>query len=593
MRLYLWLAALLILTPSPRAEEPPTHALSLLGKPKYPPRFTQFGYANKDAPRGGTLRLAALGGFDNLNPFTIKGRHAASLGLALESLMTGSLDEPASEYGLIAESVEVAADRKSVLFTLREEARFHNGAPITAQDVLWSFQTLREQNPFYRAYYADVVGAEAETPRRVRFAFADGRNKELPLILGQFPILSKKDWADRDVSKTSLTIFLGSGAYKIGRLEAGRFIDYVRVKDYWGRDLPVNRGRNHFDRIRISYFGDDTVALEAFKGKTVDFRLESSSKNWATAYDALARKNAALVLEEIPDHRPAGMQAFIFNLRRQFFQDARTRQAFNLAMDFHWMNKNLFYGQYERTESFFDRSELAAKNLPLRREMKLLSPFRDRLPKALFERPYRNPTGADMRKRLREAKRLLAQAGWHVKEGVLTDRNGREMRPEFLLVQPSFERVVLPFMASLRKLGVHAAIRVVDSAQYRNRIQNYDFDVIVGSFPQSLSPGNEQRDFWGSAAADRPGGRNLAGIKDPIIDALIETVIAAPTRADLIAATRALDRVLLWNHYVLPQWHSRAARVAYWKPLRRPDPSPRYGLGFPDFWWHDAPRPLR
>ena len=597
MRLLVSLAALMFLAPasalSESGEGSPAHALSLLGAPKYPPRFPHFDYVNLRAPQGGTLRLAALGGFDNLNPFTIKGRQAAFLGLALESLMAGSLDEPASEYGLIAESVEASADGRSVLFTLRSEARFHDGTPIRAEDALWSFQTLRRQNPFYRAYYRDVVRAEAETPLRLRFFFAHGRNKELPLILGQFPILSKKDWAGRDASKTTLEMVLGSGAYKVARLEAGRFIDYVRVQDYWGKSLPVNRGRHHFERIRVSYFGDDTVALEAFKAGDVDFRLESSSKNWATAYQALAKNDAALILEEIPDHSPAGMQAFVFNLRRSLFQDARTRQAFNLAMDFPWMNKNLFYGQYQRTESFFDRSELAAKSLPSARERELLNPFRKNLPPQLFEKVYRNPSSSDMRERLRKARKLLEEAGWRVKEGLLTNEKGEAMRVEFLLVQPSFERVILPFIASLKKLGIAASLRVVDSAQYRNRVQDYDFDVIVGSFPQSLSPGNEQRDFWGSAAADRPGGRNLAGIKNPIVDALIERIVSAPTRADLIAASRALDRVLLWNHYVLPQWHSRASRIAYWKPLARPDPVPRYGLGFPDLWWHEAGGALR
>ena len=579
----------LLLSQAPSAaEDQGRHGIAPLGALRYPQGFQNFDYVNPRAPKGGTLRLAALGGFDNFNPLTIKGRAAAYLGLIYESLTKSSLDEVLGAYGLLAERILVAPDNRSVSFFLRAEARFHDGTPLTAEDVVWSFQTLREQNPFYRAYYHDVARAAAITPRHVRFDFAHGRNKELPLILGQFPVLSKKHGAARDMSETSLEALPGSGPYRIAKWEAGRFIEYARNENYWGESLAVNRGEDNFDRIRVSYFGDDTVALEAFKAGRVDFRLETSSKNWATAYQSLAARNSDLVLEEIPNALPSGMQAFVFNLRRDLFRDARVRQAFNLAFDFEWMNKNLFYGQYERTASYFDRSELAAKGLPRGLEKDLLERFRDDLPEALFREPYQNPqtrgTGRQ-RAELRQAGKLLREAGWRVEKGVLTHESGLEMRPQFLLVQPSFERVVLAYLRSLKRLGIMASVRIVDSAQYRNRLQTYDFDIIVGSFGQSLSPGNEQRDFWGSESADIPGGRNLAGIKNPVIDRLIESLIKAPDRKRLIAATRALDRVLLWNHYVVPQWHGKTHRLAWWKPLAHPAALPRYAVGFPSLWW--------
>ena len=536
------------------------------------------------------MRIAAIGSFDNLNMFTIKGRAAEGLGLVHDTLLTPSLDEPSAAYGLIAESVAHPPDFSSVTFTLRRAARFNDGSPITAADVAFSLQALRDAHPFYRAYYANVSGSDILGKHKIRFRFDQTGNRELPLILGQLPVLSKKYWSGK-VKDTTLDIPITSGPYTIAELEAGRSITYRRLKNYWARQLNVSVGKNNLDTIKYVYFGDDTVAFEALKAGDIHFRREFSSRIWATGYDSPAIKDGRLKRENIKLEQGAGMQAFIFNTRRPRFADARIREALNWAYDFEWTNKNLFYGQYKRTGSFFEASELASSDLPSADELKLLNPLRDKIPPRVFTTPFKNPItdgSGNIRKHLRKARALLQEAGWTIQKGKLV-KDGVIFKIEFLLVQPAFERIVAPYVKNLARLGIEANMRIIDPTQYQNRVTNYDFDAIVYSFGQSLSPGNEQRDYWSSAAADRPGGRNVIGIKDPAIDALIEKLIFAKSRRDLVAATHALDRVLLANHYVVPQWHAPHERLAYWQGLQRPDPMPAHALGFPTIWWRATP----
>ena len=585
--------ALALLAPAAEAAETrKLHALSLVGEPKYGPDFKQLDYADPTAPKGGTLRLSSFGGFDTLNPFIIKGNAADGLGRLFESLMTTPSDDMGAEYGLIAESVEVPDDLSYVIFNLRPEARFHDGSPITAEDVVFSFTLLVEQGrPHYRFYYQNVVKAEALAPRRVKFSFSGPPNRELPQIMGQLTVLSKAYWQDHDFSATTLEPPLGSGPYKVKALEPNRWITYQRVADYWGKDLPINRGRNNFDEIRYDVYRDQTVALEAFKAGEYDLRNENASKAWATAYDFPALRAGDAVKEEMTHERPQGMQGFAYNLRRPVFQNRTLRAALAYAFDFEWSNQNLFYGQYRRTESFFANSELAATGLPSAAELKFLEPLRDKLPKEVFEKRYQAPTTAapgSLRQNLRSAARMLKAAGFRVEGGKLIDpKTSQAVAFEVLLVSPAFERVVLPFAKNLERLGVKARVRVVDPAQYINRLRDFDFDMVVGSFPQSLSPGNEQRDYWGSEAADRPASRNIIGIKDPAIDKLIDHIIFATNRADLVAASRALDRALLSGHYVIPQHHILVDRVAYWNKFGRPPKQPKYGMDL-YAWWIDA-----
>ena len=569
------------------------HGLSIYGALKYGPGFKHFDYVNPDAPKGGDVRLAAIGTFDNLNPFVLKGVAAAGIAQLFDTLMVGAADEASSEYGLVAESIEVPADRSWVAFTLRPEARFHDGSPITADDVIWTFQTLKSNkgHPVYRAYYAQVIKAEALAPRKVKFSFGPGNNRELPVITGQLPVLSKAYWSTRDFEKTTLDAPLGSGPYRVESVDAGRSIIYRRVKDYWGAKLPVRLGHYNFDTIRYDYYRDGTVALEAFKAGQYDFRAENSAKNWATAYTGPAVNQGLIKKEEIANQVPTGMQGFVFNTRRPIFQDRRVRLALGNAFDFEWANKNLFYGAYARTKSYFSNSELASSGLPGPEELKVLEPYRARLPAELFAREYQPPVtdgGGDIRNNLHEALALLKDAGWTVQgQKLVNARTGDGMQFEVLLNDPAFERITLPFTKNLERLGVVARVRTVDTSQYQNRVDNFDFDMTVTLWGQSLSPGNEQTDFWASERATVPGSRNLAGIKDPVVDKLVEQIITAPDRDGLITRTRALDRVLLWGAYVIPHFHIQNFRVAYWDKFDRPRVSPKYALGF-DAWWVDG-----
>lgn len=571
-----------------------SHAIAMHGDVKYKAGFRNFDYVNPRAPKGGEVRLAAIGTFDNLNPFVLKGVPAVGAGYLFDTLTVGSEDEPFTRYGLLAETIETPADRSWVAFTLRREAKFHDGSPVTPDDVIFTFDTLKSKgHPRYRAYYANVVRAEKAGDRTVKFIFSPGDNRELPLIVGELPVLSKKYFASRPFDAVSLEAPLGSGPYEVASVDAGRSVTYRRVVNYWAANLPVSAGRHNFDRIRYDYYRDTTVSLEAFKAGSYDFRLENSSKAWATAYDVPAVRQGLIKKEEIPNQMPTGMQGFVFNIRKPLFQDRRVREALGYAFDFEWSNKSLFYGAYARTRSYFSNSELASSGLPGKEELAILKPLRGRVPEEVFTKAYEPPRtdgSGNVRESLRAALELLRQAGWVVEnERLVNARTRQPFEFEILLSDPVFERIVLPFIRNLERLGIKVNLRQVDDAQYEKRVEQFDFDMIVHTFGQSLSPGNEQRDFWGSQAAGQPGSYNVVGIKDKAIDELVNLVISAPDRKSLVTRTRALDRVLLWGFYVIPQYHIRVSRVAVWDRFGRPKVTPKYDLGF-DGWWIDPAR---
>ena len=601
------------------------HALSLIGEPKYPAGFTHFGWVNPDAPKGGTLRGFAEGSFDSLNPFTVKGDPAGGIGLVYNSLMASSPDEPSSEYGLVAEWVSYPPDFSSVTFGINPKARFHDGSPITPEDIIFSFDAQKKAHPRMAFYYKNVVKAEKTGDNEVTFTFDVKGNRELPQIVGQLSVLSKKFWegtgADgqpRDIMKSTLEIPVGSGAYRVKSFDAGRSITYERVKDYWAKDEPVAKGQYNFDEFKLTYFLDRTPAFEEFKSGKLDYWVESTASQWATGYNFPAIQKGLVKKEAIPVKRVAPMQAFVFNQRRKQFQDPRVRRAFALAFNFEEANKKLFYDLYVRVGSYFDNSELANKGLPQGRELELLNEVKDEVPPEVFTTEWKNPvnkTSEDFRNNMREASKLLAEAGWTIQEvaieedgscgtfcsimrsvglssppkaNVLRNDKGERLDAEFLLESPEFQRIVLPYVQDLQKLGINASIRMVDSAQYKRREDAHDYDIITDNFAQSESPGNEQRDFWGSAAADRNGSRNTAGIKNPAVDKLIDKVVFAKDREELLAATHALDRVLLWNFYVVPQWHYPYERVAYWDVFGRPATLPSQTSALSQVWWFDA-----
>lgn len=580
------------------------HALSLFGEIKYPPEFKRFDYVNPEAPKGGTVRQIAPGAtFDNFNLVVagVKGNLASAVGLIYETLTTSSLDEVSTEYGLLAEAVSHPDDYSWVSYRLRAEAKWHDGKPVTPEDVIFSLETFRKHHPFYSAYYRHVTKAEKVDDREIRFTFDGPGNRELPQIVGQLTVLPKHWWEGtsasgqkRDIGNTMLEMPLGSAAYRIKDFTPGRSVVVERVKDYWGGNLPVNVGRYNFDEIRYEYFRDSLVALEAFKGDQVDWRIENSAKNWATAYDFPAVAEKRVIIEEFPNRSSGIMQAFAMNIRRDKFKDARVRRALNYAFDFEEMNKQIFFGQYKRVSSyFFGTEELESFGLPQGRELEILESVRADVPPEVFTEAYTNPVAGNsdaVRQNLREALRLLKEAGYEVRDRKLVSvKTGAPFEIELLINDPSYERIMLFFKPSLERLGIGVTVRTIDAAQYENRMRSWDFDIVIASWPESLSPGNEQREYWGSQAADQAGSKNLVGIKNPAIDKLIERVIFAKDRADLVAATKALDRVLLWNHFVVPQWTYNKVRTARWDRFGRPSELPKYGQsGFPTIWWYDA-----
>lgn len=570
------------------------HAIAMHGDPKYPPGFSHFDYVNPEAPKGGEIRLATSAPFDNLNGFIIKGVSAPGLAMTYQTLMENADDEAFTEYGLIAESVEMPEDRSSVTFNLRPEARWNDGRPITAEDVVWTFNTLMTKgHPFYRAYYGHVKEAVAVNPRRVTFNFGMAGNRELPLIMGQMPVLPKHYWADRNFEATTLEQPLGSGPYKARSVDVGRRIVYERVKDWWGGDLAINRGRYNFDTIVYDVYRDETVLLQALFANAYDFRSENVAKSWHGEYDQQNPVREGLIRkEEIKHEIPTGMQAFVYNTRRAIFADPKVREALGYAFDFEWSNRQFAFGAYKRTASYFANSELASSGLPAGKELEILEKFRGKIPEEVFTREFANPktsgSGQDLRANLSRARTMLSDAGWKVGKNGILEKDGKPFRFEILINSDTFQRWINPFIQNLRKLGIEARLRLVETAQYQNRTDSFDFDMTIGSFPQSLSPGNEQLDFWGAEKADVNGSRNIIGIRNPVVDELIGMIIRAGDREELVAMTRALDRVLLWNYYVIPQWHLNSHRIAYWNKFSRPDVTPKYGLGVPDTWWYDA-----
>ena len=578
------------------------HGLSLFGEPQYPPGFKHFDYVNPSAPQGGTVRRIAFGTFDNFNQVVagVKGSLAMGIELITESLTTPALDEVSTEYGLLAEAVSFPEDRSSVTYRLRANAHWHDDKPVTPDDVIFSFFAWKENSPELGAYYRHVTKAEKSGERDITFTFDGPGNRELPQIVGQLPILPQHWWEGtdssdrkRDITQTTLEPPLGSGPFRLKEFIAGRTLVYERVADYWGKDLNVHIGTNNFAQMRYEYYRDSTVALEAFKADQVDYRTENSAKNWATAYDFPAVRDKKVVMEEFPIRNIGVMQAFAFNIRRPKFQDPRVRRAFNFGFDFEEMNRQIFFGLYQRISSYFQGTELACSGVPEGQELAILETVKDKVPPELFTHPYTNPVGGDpqkVRNNFREAVALFRDAGYEIRDTKLVHaKTGEPFSVEFLAEDPTTERILLFFKPSLERLGMDVAVRTVDSAQYENRLRQFDFDIIVANWGESLSPGNEQRGYWGSQAADRPGSRNLVGIKNPAVDELINRVIFSKDRAELVAATHALDRVLLWNFYVVPQWTSSVVRTARWDRFGRPTTLPKYGLsGFPTIWWWDA-----
>lgn len=587
-------------------ELPWRHALSLFGDIKYPADFKRFDYVNPDAPKGGVARLISLGTFDNFNVAVagIKGSLAPAAALIYETLMTRALDEVATEYGQLAESAQHPDDFSWVIYHLRKEARWHDGKPVTPEDVIFSLESLKKLSPMYASYYRHVAKVEKSGERDVKFTFDAPGNRELPTIVGELIVLPKHWWEGtdaqgrkRDISATTLEPPLGSGPYKIKEFVAGRSIKLERVKDYWGANVPSQVGTNNFDELRFEFFRDNLVALEAFKADQADWIAENSAKQWATAYDFPAVAEKRVVKEEFPINDSGRMQAFAINNRRDQFKDARVRRAFNYAFDFEEMNKQLFFGQYKRINSYFYGTELASSGLPQGEELQLLESLRDKVPPEVFTTAYQNPVGGNsdaVRANLREAAKLLKEAGLEIRDHKLVDSSGKPLTVEILVQYPPDERIALFYKPSLERMGVTASVRMVDDAQYQNRLRSFDFDMIIYSQGESLSPGNEQREFWGSQTADVPGSSNLIGIKNPAIDALIEKVIFAKDRSALVAATHALDRVLLWNFYVVPQFSYPFSRYARWDRFSHAEPLPKYGRsGLPTLWWYDAEKAAR
>ncbi|MDP6343753.1 MAG: extracellular solute-binding protein [Alphaproteobacteria bacterium] len=596
-----WLILVLPLLWGATAAAAPAHGFAVLGSLKYGPDFRHFDYVDPDAPRGGRLRLWYPGNFDSLNPFILKGRWAAGSNpfgvdgrlLTFESLMTGAADEEDSFYGLIAEAVELPDDRQSITFNLRPRARWHDGSEITADDVVFSFETLKAKgHPAFRVLFKDITEVRALAPRQVRFLFARGAHtRDLPATAAGMPIISKAWYGSHDFTKTTMTPPLGSGPYRVEKVDPGRSITYRRMADHWARDLPVYQGRFNFERITWDYYRDRDIALEGLFAGKVDFREDFTSRNWATKYDDVpAVKDGRLIKEVLPDNNPSGFQAFFLNTRRGKFADRRVRRAIGLAFDFEWTNRNLFYSLYKRTYSIFQNSDMEAMGAPQGAELALLEPWRAELPAEVFGPVYRAPKtdgSGKIRRQLRAAKRLLQAAGWSVRDGKLRNAKGETLAIEFLTYGKAFERIVMPYIRNLERLGIAGKFRLVEPAQYQRRIQDFDFDVTTFRNSSSLTPGLSLRNAWGSKTANIPGGRNYTGLKSPAVDALVEEVIQARTREELRTATHALDRVVMWTHNLIPQWFKASHTVAYWDMFGRPTVKPKYALGMLDTWWID------
>ena len=592
------------------ADQPITrsHAIAILSKPALPETFPHFPYVEPDAPKGGELALATVGTFDGFNPFILRGTAeghvvgpwvilpggsgaGSSVGHVWESLMVSSADEVAAGYGHLASRIELPADRMWVAFDIRPEARFSDGTPVTAEDVAWTFRTLLEKGrPSFRIQMAEVKDVVVENPQRVLFHFTNNENRELPLMVGGLPVLPKHFFADRDFAKPLTDAPVGSGPYRVANFELGRTVVYARRPDWWAVNHPTGKGTNNFDRVRFEYFRDSTVALEAFKAGQADLRSENVSKNWATAYEFPAVKDGLVVRKEFMHRLPNGLQGWAMNTRRKTFANPLVRQAMAEMFDFEWANKNLFYGAYTRTRSFFSNSDLASSGIPSAEEVKLLEPWRTSLPPALFTAPFTLPVtdgSGNNREQLRKALDLLREAGWQVKDRRLIDDDGKPVGFTILVDDPSIERIALPYSQMLSKLGMEVRVRSVDPAQYQRLTDDFDYDMLMIVYPQSDVPGTELRDYFGCESVKAQGSMNAAGICDPAVDALSRLVMTAEDRATMTTAARALDRVLLWRWYVVPNWGSNSFRIAWWDRFGRPDKPVREGVNF-DTWWVDA-----
>lgn len=595
MRLAVWAvwAFGLAWTPALATEAPFSQCIALYGSCKYPDEFSHFDYVNPKAPKGGAVKLAETGSFDTLNPFVLKGVKAPGLALTFETLMAPSFDEPQTMYGLVASGVRVAADYTSAEFELRPQAKWHDGSAITPDDVVFSFSILKEKgDPTYRILYAPITSVEKTGPRHVRFTFENGQNRELPMIAASMPLISKAYYAKADFEKTTLEAPLGSGPYKVEAVDQGRFITYARVKDHWAEKLPVNKGQNNFDTIRYDMYRDENVTLEGLKAGAYDFRREYIARNWATAYDTAPVKDGRIIKREIPDFTPQGMQAFIFNTRKPYLAAARVREAIDLTLDYEWLNKSIFYGAYKRNDSYFKNTDFEAKGIPEGKELALLSQFKDDLPPKLFTEPFKTPVtdgSGNPRENLLRAQKLLEEAGWVIKDGKRVNAKGQVLTIEFLLRQPTMERVINPMRKNLERLGIVSSLRMIDDSQYQKRTDEGDFDIVSIWINRGVFyPGGEQTALWHSSQADVKGGNNLGGVKSKAIDGILAELTAARDEESLKAAGRALDRVLLWQHYVIPNWHSSVFRVAYWDKFGIPEVTPKYNLGFSTWWIKDA-----
>ena len=594
-----FLTAVVLAGSSAVAQEPQwRHASAVLGEPELPADFKQLPYVDPQAPKGGELRLSDDGTFDNLNPLIDRGAPAAGLSMVFDTLLKRSEDEVFGAYGLLAEALSYPEDLSSVTFRLRPEAKWADGQPVTPEDVIFSFEKAKEHSALFSSYYRHVSAAEKTGEREVTFRFDEKNNRELPSIVGEFPVMPKHWWegktADgqqRDISRTTLEPLMGSGPYEIASVQPGSKVRYELRDDYWGKDLPINIGQNNFKAISYTYFADRDVEFEAFRAGNIDYTQENSSSRWATRYDFAAVKEGRITRESLTNpFRATGiMQAFVPNMRRDIFKDARVREALNYAYDFEDINKNLAYGGLKRVDSFFWGTELASSGLPQGRELEILEGLKDKVPPEVFTKPFTNPVGGDpqkTRENLRKAVALFKEAGWELKGNrMVNTKTGEPMSFEILLNSPSFERTVTPYVNSLKRIGIDARLRIVDASQYINRVRSFDYDMMYGLWAQTMNPGNEQADYWGSASVDRPGSRNYAGIADPAVDQLIQMITFAPNREEQVAAVKAMDRVLLANHYVVPMFYSGEAKIAYWDTIAHPQRLPEYGIGFPDIWW--------
>ena len=595
----------LLLLAAPAAAQTP--GITILGKPALPPDFPHFPYANPDAPKGGEVAFGQVGSFDGFNPYILSGNPAIGIGErwqpgvggtasgsvgghVWESLLTGSADEVATGYGHLAKAIELAPDGLSIAFEIRPEARFADNTPVTADDVVWTFNTLLEKGrPSIKVAYTDVKDAVAESPSRVVFHFKSNQNRELPLLVGGIPVLPKHWWATRDFTKPLTEPPLGSGPYRVESFQLGRTVTYVRNPDWWARDRPTGRGAFNFDRVRIEYFRDPTVLFQAFKAGQIDYRQENISKQWATGYDFPAVERGLVRKEAIEHKLPIGIQGWVFNTRRPMFKDARVREALGQLFDFEWMNKNLFFGVYTRTTSYFGHTQNESTGLPGPDELALLAPFKAKLDPAIFTEPFKVPEtdgSGNNREGLRRALALLKDAGWTIKDRKLTSPDGKPMAFTILLNDPTLERIALPYQQWLQRLGIEVSVRTVDSAQYERLTDEFDFDMTSIIYPGSDLPGNELRDEFACVGAKTRGSSNIAGICDPAVDALVETAINAQDRPSLAAAMRAMDRILLRGWYLVPNWHDNAFKIATWNRFARPKTPIRDGFVLDD-WWVD------